>query len=75
MSNSSDWKFTRREVLKLGAASVGALAATSLPAAPAMDGGRKPVTASVAMDINGKPKHLGWIPAPRCSMRFASTCI
>jgi len=53
MTNFSDWKFTRREVLKLGAASAGVLAATSLPAAPATDGGRKPINATVAMDVNG----------------------
>jgi xanthine dehydrogenase YagT iron-sulfur-binding subunit len=56
MNDFSNWKFTRREVLKLGAASAGALAATSLPAAPATDGGRKPVNAPVAMDVNGTPQ-------------------
>jgi len=56
MNNFSEWKFTRREVLKLGAVSAGALAATSLPAAPASDGGRKQVNATVAMDINGSPQ-------------------
>src|SRR6187551_3380412 len=56
MNNFGEWKFTRREVLKLGAASAGALAATSLPAAPASDGGRKQVNATVAMDVNGSPQ-------------------
>jgi xanthine dehydrogenase YagT iron-sulfur-binding subunit len=60
MNDFSNWKFTRREVLKLGAASAGALAASSLPTAAtaATDGGRKPVSASVAMDVNGAPQNF-----------------
>ncbi|PTR32737.1 xanthine dehydrogenase YagT iron-sulfur-binding subunit [Luteibacter sp. OK325] len=58
MNDFSKWKFTRREVLKLGAASAGALAAGSLPAAQITDGGRKPVNASVAMDVNGTPQNV-----------------
>jgi xanthine dehydrogenase YagT iron-sulfur-binding subunit len=60
MNDFSSWRFTRREVLKLGAASAGALAASSLPAAAtaAADGGRRPVSASVAMDVNGTPQNV-----------------
>jgi len=60
MNDFSSWRFTRREVLKLGAASAGALAASSLPAAAtaAADGGRMPVSASVALDVNGTPQNV-----------------
>jgi xanthine dehydrogenase YagT iron-sulfur-binding subunit len=60
MNDFSSWRFTRREVLKLGAASAGALAASSLPAAAtaAADGGRRPVSASVALDVNGTPQNV-----------------
>ena len=55
MAPSNEWKFPRRDVLKMSAVSVTALAAPGLVAAPAAkDGGRAPVTAKVAMDINGK---------------------
>ncbi|HXO99504.1 MAG TPA: 2Fe-2S iron-sulfur cluster-binding protein, partial [Luteibacter sp.] len=59
MDPSDDWKFTRRDVLKMGAVSVSALAASGLVAAPAVkDGGRAPVTAKVALDVNGKAQEL-----------------
>src|SRR6201991_4125530 len=59
MDPSDDWKFTRRAVLKMGAVSVSALAASGLVAAPAVkDGGRAPVTAKVALDVNGKAQEL-----------------
>jgi xanthine dehydrogenase YagT iron-sulfur-binding subunit len=59
MDPSNEWKFSRRDVLKMGAVSVTALAAPGLVAAPASkDGGRAPVTAKVAMDVNGKPQQL-----------------
>ena len=59
MDPSDDWKFTRRDVLKMGAVSVSALAASGLVAAPAAkDGGRAPVTAKVALDVNGKAQEL-----------------
>lgn len=48
-----DWKFTRRGVLKLGAAAAGALASNGLPAASASDGGRKQVNAAVSLNVNG----------------------
>ncbi|HEY4293881.1 aldehyde dehydrogenase iron-sulfur subunit PaoA [Luteibacter sp.] len=59
MEPSDDWKFTRRDVLKMGAASVTALAAPGLVAAPAKtDAATKPVTAKVAFEVNGKAQAL-----------------
>ncbi|MGE7137649.1 aldehyde dehydrogenase iron-sulfur subunit PaoA [Luteibacter sp. NPDC031894] len=59
MDPSNDWKFTRREVLKMGAMSVTALAVPGLVAAP-VDAATaaKPVTAKVAFEVNGKPQQL-----------------
>jgi len=59
MDPSNDWKFTRREVLKMGAVSATALAVPGLVAAPAAkDGTRPTVTAKVAMEVNGKAQEL-----------------
>jgi xanthine dehydrogenase YagT iron-sulfur-binding subunit len=59
MDSSNDWKFTRREVLKMGAVSATALAVPGLVAAPAAkDGTRPTVTAKVAMEVNGKAQEL-----------------
>lgn len=59
MDPSNDWKFTRREVLKMGAVSATALAVPGLAAAPAAkDGTRPPVSAKVAMEVNGKAQEL-----------------
>ena len=59
MDPSNDWKFTRREVLKMGAVSATALAVPGLIAAPAAkDGTRPTVTAKVAMEVNGKAQEL-----------------
>ncbi|MEZ2419116.1 aldehyde dehydrogenase iron-sulfur subunit PaoA [Luteibacter sp. RCC_6_2] len=59
MDPSNDWKFTRREVLKMGAVSATALAVPGLVAAPAAkDGTRPTATAKVAMEVNGKAQEL-----------------
>ncbi|MGN6093764.1 MAG: aldehyde dehydrogenase iron-sulfur subunit PaoA [Luteibacter jiangsuensis] len=61
MAPSNDWKFTRRDVLKMGAMSVTALAAPRLVAAGSEAGPAatsKPVTAKVGMEVNGKPQAL-----------------
>jgi len=59
MDPSNDWKFTRREVLKMGAVSATALAVPGLVAAPAAKDGTRPiVTAKVAMEVNGKAQEL-----------------
>jgi len=55
----SEWKFTRRDVLKLGAVSMSALAIPRVMAAPATTGPvSPPVMAKVAMEVNGKPEAL-----------------
>jgi xanthine dehydrogenase YagT iron-sulfur-binding subunit len=59
MEPSDDWKFTRRDVLKMGAMSVTALAAPRLLAAQVAAGtASQPVTAKVAFEVNGKPQQL-----------------
>jgi xanthine dehydrogenase YagT iron-sulfur-binding subunit len=59
MDPSNDWKFTRRDVLKMGAVSATALAVPGLVAAPATrDVAQPPVTAKVAMEVNGKAQTL-----------------
>ncbi|MDQ0009238.1 xanthine dehydrogenase YagT iron-sulfur-binding subunit [Luteibacter jiangsuensis] len=59
MDPSNDWKFTRREVLKMGAVSATALAVPGLVAATAAkDGIRSPVTAKVALEVNGRAQEL-----------------
>ncbi|MGF6710963.1 xanthine dehydrogenase YagT iron-sulfur-binding subunit [Luteibacter sp. W1I16] len=59
MDPSNDWKFTRRDVLKMGAVSATALAVPGLVAAPATrDAAQPPVTAKVAMEVNGNPQTL-----------------
>ncbi|MDR6937444.1 aldehyde dehydrogenase iron-sulfur subunit PaoA [Luteibacter sp. 3190] len=58
MDLSNDWKFTRRDVLKLGAVSMSALAIPRIVAAPATEAARPPVMAKVAMEVNGKPQAL-----------------
>jgi xanthine dehydrogenase YagT iron-sulfur-binding subunit len=59
MDMLKDWKFTRREMLKMGAASVSALAVPTIAASPsATDGGRQPVMAKVSMEVNGKAEAL-----------------
>jgi xanthine dehydrogenase YagT iron-sulfur-binding subunit len=59
MDPSNDWKFTRRDVLKMGAVSATALAVPGLVAAPATrDAAQPPVTAKVAMEVNGKAQTL-----------------
>lgn len=59
MASSNDWKFTRRDVLKMGAMSVTALAAPRLVVAASEPGDTgKPVTAKVALEVNGTPQAL-----------------
>jgi len=59
MAPSNDWKFTRRDVLKMGAMSVTALAAPRLVAAPSESAASgKPVTAKVALEVNGTPQAM-----------------
>ncbi|NII55572.1 aldehyde dehydrogenase iron-sulfur subunit PaoA [Luteibacter sp. SG786] len=59
MAPSNDWKFTRRDVLKMGAMSVTALAAPRLVTAASEPGATgKPVTAKVALEVNGTPQAL-----------------
>jgi len=59
MAATSEWKFTRREVLKLGAVSMSALAIPRVMAAPSTTGPvSAPVMAKVAMEVNGKPQAL-----------------
>lgn len=53
MNSFNDWKLSRRSLLKAGAASVGALATTALPAAPTGQVARKQVSAPVALSVNG----------------------
>ncbi|NID16506.1 aldehyde dehydrogenase iron-sulfur subunit PaoA [Luteibacter yeojuensis] len=59
MEPSDDWKFTRRDVLKMGAVSMSALAVPGLVAAQVRnDVPGKPVTAKVAFEVNGKAQSL-----------------
>ena len=59
MEPSDDWKFTRRDVLKMGAVSVSALAVPGLVAAQVRnEATSKPVTAKVAFEVNGKAQSL-----------------
>ncbi len=61
MASSNDWKFTRRDVLKMGAMSVTALAAPRLVAGGSESGlgaTSKPVTAKVGMEVNGAQQAL-----------------
>jgi len=59
MDPSNDWKFTRRDVLKMGAVSVTALATPRLVAAASESGAAaRPVTAKVAFDVNGTAQTL-----------------
>ena len=59
MNSSDEWKFTRRDVLKMGAMSMTAIAAPRLVAAQASgDAPRPPITAKVAMEVNGKSQEL-----------------
>lgn len=59
MNSSDEWKFTRRDVLKMGAMSMTAIAAPRLVATQASgDAPRPPVTAKVAMEVNGKSQEL-----------------
>src|SRR5512142_3004200 len=59
MVATSEWKFTRRDVLKLGAVSMSALAIPRVMAAPVASGPvSPPVMAKVAMEVNGKPQAL-----------------
>ncbi|SFW69732.1 aldehyde dehydrogenase iron-sulfur subunit PaoA [Luteibacter sp. UNCMF366Tsu5.1] len=59
MNSSNEWKFTRRDVLKMGAMSMTAMAVPRLVAAQAAgETPRQPVKAKVALEVNGKAQEL-----------------
>ncbi|URL58535.1 aldehyde dehydrogenase iron-sulfur subunit [Luteibacter flocculans] len=59
MNSSNEWKFTRRDVLKMGAMSMTAMAVPRLVAAQAaVETPRQPVEAKVALEVNGKAQEL-----------------
>ena len=73
MHTTDDLEITRRDILKLGAATA---AGTAIPFAARGAAGSEdaPVTSSVSLNVNGRTMRSRSTRARRCSMRCASTC-